>query len=158
LKLTKLTKTKSESKTGFTLIELMIVVAIIGILSAVAIPNFLRAANKAKFTSCVETLTSVKVAEEMYISDNGVYTSEPDYLAMYMIAGCDEPDGSDCTGEVNSRVAGNCDDFDLGGTVEYEYEIVGTSKEKFQCGVCINAKGVAPEKYEVSCPNPAVCP
>lgn len=57
-------KTRSRSKAGFSLIELLIVVAIILIIAAIAIPNFLRArmsANEAAAASNLRTLTSAAV-------------------------------------------------------------------------------------------------
>ena len=44
---------------GFTLVELMIVIVIVGILSGVALPNFLNQANKAKATECTSQIGSV---------------------------------------------------------------------------------------------------
>jgi type IV pilus assembly protein PilA len=62
-------------KGGFTLIELMIVVAIIGILAAIAIPNFLRFQLKAKSSEGKTNLAAIRTAEQSYYSEFGVYVS-----------------------------------------------------------------------------------
>jgi type IV pilus assembly protein PilA len=56
---------------GFTLIELMIVVAIIGILAAVALPAYQQYTKKAKFTEVVLATAGHKVAIEVCLTDNG---------------------------------------------------------------------------------------
>ncbi len=61
------------NKKGFTLIELMIVVAIIGILAAIAIPNFLTYQCKAKQSEAKSNLGAIRVSQEAYFAEYDNY-------------------------------------------------------------------------------------
>jgi prepilin-type N-terminal cleavage/methylation domain-containing protein len=60
------TKFHAKSSTGFTLIEIMIVVAIIGMLMAMAIPNLVNATGKAKRTTCLSNLRYMDNAKQQW--------------------------------------------------------------------------------------------
>ena len=62
-----------KKREGFTLIELMIVVAIIGILAAIAIPNFLRFQLKARSSEGKVNLAAIRTAETSYMSEFGLF-------------------------------------------------------------------------------------
>lgn len=53
-----------NSKKGFTLVEIMIVVAIIGLLAAIAIPSFIKARQESQTKSCVNNLRILDAAKE----------------------------------------------------------------------------------------------
>ncbi len=84
-----------KSKKGFTLIELMIVVAIIGILAAIAIPKFADLINKSKEGATKGALSSVRSALQVYYGDNegwfpadalGVLTANGKYINTIPVA------------------------------------------------------------------------
>ncbi len=62
---------------AFTLIELLIVVAIIGILAAIAVPNFLNAQIRAKVANAQADMKSLSTALETYHLDNNIYPPTP---------------------------------------------------------------------------------
>jgi prepilin-type N-terminal cleavage/methylation domain-containing protein len=64
-----------KNRKGFTLIELMIVVAIIGILAAIAIPNFLKFQAKSKQSEAKTNLKGIYTAETGYFGEKNAYSS-----------------------------------------------------------------------------------
>jgi len=64
-------KTKTSRKAGFTLVEIMIVVAIIGLLAAIAIPNFVKARSTSQMNVCINNLRQIDAAKQQWALQNG---------------------------------------------------------------------------------------
>ena len=81
-----MSKFVKNARKGFTLVEIMIVVLIIGILLAIAIPNFVRARNTSRAKSCQANLKQIDSATEQYLMNNNTTTYpaltalNPDYI------------------------------------------------------------------------------
>ncbi|MBC8137160.1 MAG: type II secretion system protein [Fibrella sp.] len=55
---------------GFTLIEIMVVILVIGLLLTIAVPNFLKAREKARKNACVNNLRKIDWAKDCFLMDN----------------------------------------------------------------------------------------
>jgi type IV pilus assembly protein PilA len=65
----------ARRRTGFTLLELMMVVAVIGVLAAIAIPNFLRYQLRTRATETLTHLKGIGTTEVAYYAEHGTYVS-----------------------------------------------------------------------------------
>ena len=112
-----LAKLQKKAK-GFTLIELMIVVAIIGILAAIAIPNFLRYQAKTKQSEAKTNLSSIFTSEIAYFGEYDTFTGDMNDLGW-------EPEGdtrytySLGTASISAFTAGATGNVDTDTTLDY---------------------------------------
>src|SRR5450432_1207948 len=106
-------KTQSGRKHGFTLVEIMIVVLIIGILMAIAVPNFIQARNNSRKNSCIANLKQIDSAKEQFAMDQKLATG-----AAVTMANLTDPG----TGYIKGAATGPAEP--MGGA--YTVNVVGT--------------------------------
>ena len=69
-------KTKPLHRAAFTLVEIMIVVAIIGLLAAIAVPNFVRARATAQANACINNMRQIDGAINQWALENGKQSAD----------------------------------------------------------------------------------
>jgi general secretion pathway protein G len=141
---------KTQKKLAFTLIELLIVVAIIAILAAIAVPNFLEAQVRAKVSRTKTDMRSISVAIESYYVDHNryaVFGYEPQYFS---IPGGGNPEAPDVCARSNAGLTSPIayitsitpdpfgpampdDDYTFGGTTEIADGYYYNTKDWFDC-------------------------
>src|ERR1035437_9093460 len=79
---------KASPLAGFTLVEIMIVVAIIGILAAIGIPSFLHARTRSQATACINNLRQIETAVQQVAIEKGKHIGDtvtyPDDITAYI--------------------------------------------------------------------------
>lgn len=114
-------KIVKKAQAGFTLIELMIVVAIIGILAAVAIPAYQNYVAKSKFAGALSEVAGAKTAYDTYMNDGKDITAVTD-------VGLSATDTANCTFGVAAANAGMTCTI-VGGPVAVKGKIITLSRD-----------------------------
>ena len=121
-------RVRAQSEEGFTLVELLVVMLIIGLLAAIAIPAFFNQRNKANDASAKESVRTVQTALETFSTDNGGSYAAATVTALDTIEGAVPPA---CTGSPVSNAP--CISVLTVGADSYTVEVTAkTTLNKYQ--------------------------
>ena len=125
--MTKLIRNMRNNQKGFTLIELMIVVAIIGILAAIAIPNFLKYQLKSKTAEAKVNLGAIATSQESFRAERDVYLVCDEYPAgRSNVRQTWDPDAAGGFTSIG---------FSPSGKVYYDYEVTSSNTSSQFTGI-----------------------
>jgi prepilin-type N-terminal cleavage/methylation domain-containing protein len=102
---------KASLLAGFTLVEIMIVVAIIGVLAAIGIPSFVKARSRSQATACINNLRQIEAAVQEFAIEKGKRVG-------------DEVSLNDCMAYIKLNTEGAIPPCPAGGN--YSLQAVGT--------------------------------
>jgi len=113
---------KQKTNIGFTLIELLVVVLIIGILAAIALPQYQKAVEKSRLAEALAVMSTMEKQLDLYVLANGYAKSgaSADYLAYQNIADVKIPGEINQYGEIitsNFRYASGCGVYECAAEV-----------------------------------------
>lgn len=149
-----------EASRGFTMIELLIVVAIIAILAAVALPNFMRSRDRAKVAACLDQLSNLRTATEDFMVEHGSLADLAQWqdLCVHIYSGVTDP--ADCNATIEDKINIVCADgsFAWFQSDDFYYEITANAKDEGACFICLTSDVTIPEDDQIpACPASA-CP
>jgi len=75
-------KVRILTKSGFTMLELLMVVIIIGILATLALPQYMGFIEKARSTEAISTMGTIRTAQNLYKLETGTYSPDASNLAI----------------------------------------------------------------------------
>lgn len=137
------------------LICFVLTIIIVGFIAAIMIPNYLRQIDQGRYMYCLQSLSGLKVAEEMYITDNGVYSNKG--LAVFLVPGEEKP-SPEGDKKLEERISRSCDGPAPGkawtldqieiSPDKMNYTIRGRSKGIYHCLITVTPKGYEPDSYK----------